>query len=235
MKIAFRKAGGIFVSGIKRSKCLAGMFNIIRVSKLLPFLAIHFLYGIAQHVAKGFVYIESSIGECNGLSDNGMLPNILKFVFAFPQCLFCLFTIRHIADGSSDQHSVLGLDRAETDLNRKFRAVLTQAMQVKSQSHGTHAWFRKEACPTRRMSFAKAFRHDELGFLSEDLTTCITEHAFGLGVDHFNDSLRIYNDHCIWCGIQQAAKFLLCRVALFELDQPRLSLMAHLIQVLEQT
>src|SRR5208337_1941733 len=59
------------------------------------------------------------------LLGNG-IDKLPKFRFALPNLFFRPFALGDIANGAGNQHALLGLQRAETDLYRKLAAILMQ-------------------------------------------------------------------------------------------------------------
>ncbi len=55
---------------------------------------------------------------------------------------------------------------------------------------------------------AKTFRHQHLYHLPQHFGTAVIEHAFGLGIHHFNPATRIDHDHGIRRRFDDAAKTL---------------------------
>ncbi len=69
------------------------------------------------------------------------------------------FALGNIADGAGNQRPLLGFERAETDLRRKFGAVLALSAELQAGPHGTHPGLAEEACAMGRVPVAEARWH----------------------------------------------------------------------------
>src|SRR5439155_214032 len=80
-----------------------------------------------------------------------------------------------VADRGGDQHSLFGLQRAETDLDRELAAVLPEAVKSEALSHGPQAGLGEEAGAMAGVLPAEAGGNEDLDRLADDLVAAISE------------------------------------------------------------
>ena len=75
---------------------------------------------------------------------------------------FGLFSHSDISYGARDQHAVGSLDRAKTDLERKFRTIFSQSKKLQLFTHRTLAAGRERSRAMMKMAIVKALRNQHL-------------------------------------------------------------------------
>ena len=138
-----------------------------------------------------------------GLDLDGMA--LLRFV-QFTDFIFGLLAVGDVADGAGDQPPVIGLDRAQANLDREFAAVFAQAIELQAHAHRTHLGVGEVLAALLRMLAAKARRHQHLDRVAEQLGAGVTEELFGLRVDQHHAAVVADQDHRVGRGFEQRAK-----------------------------
>ena len=120
-----------------------------------------------------------------------------------PQRLLDARVLAHAADRGQHKVPVVGIERAECDLDQHMAAVATSRGEVQLRAHRAHAWRALEAFAVRRMATARRVGHQGLDGQTAQLLDRITEqrdcrlvgahdapptidqqHAIGVGVEH---------------------------------------------------
>src|ERR1700733_6767201 len=89
--------------------------------------------------------------------------------------VLCALASRNIANSARDQGSILGFERAETDLGWEFRAVFALSEQFQPGVHGAYLGLAKEVGHLSGMVAAEALRHQNFHGLIEQLFSLISE------------------------------------------------------------
>src|SRR5204863_151133 len=112
----------------------------------------------------------------------------LELDVLFLKCLFDALSVGDIAAGRGHQHSLLGSQRAETDLDGKLSGVLSQAIESYAGTHRPEPRLRKKARPMRGVVATKARRYEHLDRLAQDFASVVSEQFLGLAVDQYEFS-----------------------------------------------
>src|SRR5271166_1419836 len=95
------------------------------------------------------------------------VDKLSKFRFALSNPFLGPLSIRNIANGTRNQHAILGLEGAETDLHRKLMSILMQAVEFQPRPH----WPRARVChklPTEsRVPAPEPRRYQDFDFLPQ--------------------------------------------------------------------
>ncbi len=111
-----------------------------------------------------------------------------------------------VADGARDQGAVVGLERAQADLDRELRAVLAAAVQLEPGSHRPHSRVREEAAPMGPVTAALPIGHQQLDALTDELGTWVAEETLGLNVDQLDRAVGVDDHHRVRGRLEQRAK-----------------------------
>ena len=128
------------------------------------------------------------------------------------QCLQLCFSLLALGDvtyRAGDQHAILGFNRAETDLHRKFPACPGEAEQFSFCTHGTGSRVTEESLHLPGVLFAVTLWYQLFNGLSGDFVAGITEHFFSLAIDHDDLPRCIDNNHRVRGGFEQGTETLL--------------------------
>ena len=90
-----------------------------------------------------------------------------RLFFGLVQLAFDALAISGIADRRDREGSLVGLERAETNLQRKFLAILTLSGQLEPGPHSLGAWILKKVGSMPRMLAPEAFRNQDLNVFPE--------------------------------------------------------------------
>src|SRR5207302_4250479 len=96
-----------------------------------------------------------------------------KLLLALPQVLFSLFTLGDVHNRSQDHHPLFGLQRIQTDLDRKLAAILPQAVEITTGAHGPRRGIGDEAVAISRMMRVETLRHEHFDRLSQQLVAVV--------------------------------------------------------------
>ena len=88
---------------------------------------------------------------------------------------FDAFAIRDIADGTADKPALRRLQRTQTDLHRKFFAVLAQTVEVDTRAHLANARLGHVSGPMPRMLVTKSLRHQDLDPTPQQLAALVAK------------------------------------------------------------
>ncbi len=82
-----------------------------------------------------------------------------------PEFLLGTLSFGDVADRAHYQGAFLGLEGAQTDLDRKLGAIPAQAVEFRAGAHWTHLWMGQEAAAVIEVLLAIAFRdqHHDCG------------------------------------------------------------------------
>src|ERR1700722_3162584 len=135
-----------------------------------------------------------------------------------PDAVLLFFSIRDIDNGGEHLGPVLGFHGIETNLNRKFAAILAKGIEIPSRAHRPWTWIGYEDRPQCRVMPTKPLRYKHLDRVTQHLLPPITEHSLRLGVDHFNPRIHVGHHHGIRRGLNRLAK------ETFQVSLPKLGL-----------
>src|SRR5579863_3974971 len=130
------------------------------------------------------------------------------------ECLFDLLALGDITNRTGDQRAFRSFQRAETDLDWEFRAVLAPAKELESRAHRAHFRILEEPFTVTWMSSLESFRKQHFYFMIQQFLAGITEPLFGLRVGKDDHALAVHDHHRIRRGLQKAPKFFFCSLAL---------------------
>ncbi len=125
-----------------------------------------------------------------------------------PKFLFRFLAFGNVANGAHCQRALLGLEGAETDFHGKFRAILSQAVQLQPRAHGARTRFGEKARAVAGMFAAKTLGHQHLDFLANEFFAGVTEELLGLRIHQDDLPPAIDNDDGVRRGLQQSPKLL---------------------------
>src|SRR5258708_15781240 len=84
-----------------------------------------------------------------------------------PELLLGPLAVRDVANGTGHQRSFFGLQRAQADLDREFRAVLAEAEQLEPGAHRTDFGTGEEPCAMLRVLGLEPFGNELFNGLPE--------------------------------------------------------------------
>jgi hypothetical protein len=109
--------------------------------------------------------------------------------FSFDALALC-----NVPNRGCDEQSVIVLQRAQTDFDRKFCTIPAQRKQIEPDAHGTHTDVIEERSSMTNMSPPEAFWQKYLDTETDDVLMGIIKHHHGLTICEQNDTRVIY-DH----------------------------------------
>ena len=111
-----------------------------------------------------------------------------------------------VADRAGDQHPLLGLERAQTDLHRELRAVSPQPVELEARPHGAHPRLLEVGEAVLRVVAAEALGDEHLHGLAEELVPAIAEQSLRLRVHQDDPSRALDDDHRVGSRLQEPAE-----------------------------
>src|SRR5205814_1536550 len=111
-----------------------------------------------------------------------------------------------VADRAGDQHPLLGLERAQTDLHRELRAVSPQPVELEARPHGAHPRLLEVGEAVLRVVAAEALGDEHLHGLAEELVPAIAEQSLRLRVHQDDPSRALDHDHRVGSRLQEPAE-----------------------------
>ena len=105
-----------------------------------------------------------------------------------------------------NQHSLLGLDRAKTDLNRELGAILAQPEQFHARRRGAHPGIGEKLRPALPGGLTEALRHQHLNLVPQQLFSRIPEQFLDLRINQDDLSHQVHDQHRIRRCFQQTPK-----------------------------
>ena len=122
---------------------------------------------------------------------------------------FELLALRDVANRARYERAAVGLQRAETDLDRKLRPVFPQAEQVETDAHAARPRFAKEVAAVPRVRPAEPLGHEQFDPLADEFLTAVSEEPLRLRVDQDDAPVPVDDDHRVGRGLQQVLESLL--------------------------
>ncbi len=118
------------------------------------------------------------------------------------------------------QHEVAvsRLQGIEPDLDRHFRAVLPQAVEIAAGAHGARVRMGEEAVAVVRVTPTKALWNQDLDRLAQQLLAGVAEQLLDLRVDQHDPAVAVDHQHGVGCGFHHQAQALLRALALGDVD-----------------
>ena len=114
-----------------------------------------------------------------------------------------------VADRRRHEQALVGLERAEADLDRELAAVLVAAEELQARAHGAGRRVAQIALHVMAVMAAEASR-DQLGDAeADDLLALIAEQPLGLRVDERDVTVPVDDHHRVRRGLQQRAELAL--------------------------
>src|SRR5260221_251961 len=86
-----------------------------------------------------------------------------------PELLLGSLAVRDVANGTGHQRALFSLQRAQTDLDREFGAVLAPAIQIEPGSHRANFGTAEISAAMARVLVAVATRNEDLHLLAQEL------------------------------------------------------------------
>jgi len=96
--------------------------------------------------------------------------SLRKLGMGFAQFLLDSLTVTDVADGAQHHRAALDKNRAETDFDRKFRAVTPPSVEIETLPHPSNPGRGGEALTVIVMPIAEALGNQHLDFLAHQLT-----------------------------------------------------------------
>ena len=157
--------------------------------------------------------LEAFVGVADGFVSGGKLAGaffdaLLERIFGFGELLLNADPFGDVTDGAGDEESFRSGERAETDLNGKFGAVLADTEELQADSHRTRVRRDQVAAAIFDVLGAIIGWNENLDGFSDELLAGIAKEDFRLGVDHLNQTHRIGDDDGIGSRLEKAAEFL---------------------------
>ena len=175
-------------------------------------LAIVHQLGEADDAVQGRAQLMRHVGEELALEAVGLLhaPVLLLQLFVLAAKLLAQAAlVGDVADRSAHQDALAGLERAETDLDGKFTAVLAPAIEIEARAHRTHARLVEEGVALGGVAGAKTVGDEHLHLVAQKFLPRVAEELFRLRVDQDDLAVVVDDHHRVGRRLEQAAKFFL--------------------------
>jgi hypothetical protein len=111
-----------------------------------------------------------------------------------PELFLCFFPLAGVADRARNQGAVLGIQRAQADLDGKFGTVLAPPVELEAGAHRPHAWIGEEIGAVSRVLSAEPLGDEHLDRAAVQLGPRITEKLLRLGVGQVDDAVAVDDD-----------------------------------------
>jgi hypothetical protein len=147
--------------------------------------------------------IVSELQEIGLFFELGRLPS---------QHLFGALARTDVTDGATDEGACIGLERAQTDLDRKRATILAQPIQLQPCAHGSHARVAEVGDPVEGVVAVKVLRHQHLDWLADQLRPHIAKQLLSLGINQHDHTVAVDNHHGIRRRLEQGAELILCQL-----------------------
>src|SRR5258705_523878 len=112
-----------------------------------------------------------------------------------------------VADRAGDERALLGLQRAEADLDRKFGSVLALPEKLDADTHRSHLRRSKELIAVRWVLRTEARRQEQLDLLTKHLGPRVAKELLGLRIDEHDIAGLVHDDDRIWSCFEQVPEF----------------------------
>src|SRR5205823_3103100 len=119
-----------------------------------------------------------------------------------------------VTENTGDQSAIVGVQWAQTDLDRKLAAILTPRDEIEAGAHGSRGGRRVIAGPMSHVCRAEPLGYQDFDRLPQQILAAVAEHPLHLRVEEHDPALLIHTDDPIRRGFQQPAEFRLRRFRL---------------------
>src|SRR5882757_6438641 len=120
--------------------------------------------------------------------------------------LLRLLALADVADRAHDERAFLGLQRTQADFHGELSAVLAQAVELQTHSHGAGPRLGEIVGAMADMRFPETLRQQHLDRLSLELSDRISKEMLGLGVRIHDAAGEIDHDDAVGHGFQEIAE-----------------------------
>jgi hypothetical protein len=122
------------------------------------------------------------------------------------ELLFGPLLLADVAHGGRDEHALVGLERAEADLDRELAPIPPKSVELELCTHRTDARRREVPRPVRGMTGTEPLRHQHLLGLADQLFGVVAEQILGARVHELDRTVGIDDHHRIRRGLEQPAE-----------------------------
>src|SRR5260221_9054017 len=126
-----------------------------------------------------------------------------------PELLLGSLAVRDVANGTGHQRALFSLQRAQTDLDREFGAVLAKAEQLEPGAHRTDFGAGEEPRAMLRVVALEPLGNELFDGLPEQFLPRVAEQLLGLRIDDFDVPVHTHNHHRVGSSIQKRSELVL--------------------------
>jgi hypothetical protein len=122
---------------------------------------------------------------------------------------FGALALGDVADRARDEAALLGLERAQADLDRELAAVTAEPEELQARAHAARVGRSRVPASVDLVLTAVARGDELLDRLPDELAARVAEERFGLRVDDRDAAALVHDDDGVGRRLEQRAKLLL--------------------------